>query len=181
MRRIARRIAVGPRFASACSGSGHTARVIRQAFEEQTLGAHAERLVANVFVECRSNPAASELLARGQVIEIAKRQLRIVQHDGEPLHLPGRVFRDVQHRAKPSVERVAKPLAELMNVLRRRPAKCSKKIFVTSSIAVRLMREDVFVDATNAEQCWMPADHRLVWHKADDGIDRRYASIWVSG
>jgi hypothetical protein len=131
-------------------------RVIRKAFEEQTVSAHAQRLVANVFVKRRADTAAGKLLSRGQIVEIGKRQLRVVQHDGEALHLPRRVLGDVQHGAESPIEGVAELIAELVDVFRRRAGKMLEKDFRHLIDRGAIDGQEVFVNSPDAEQVEVP-------------------------
>ena len=69
-----------------------------------------------------------------------------------PCTWPGRIFGHVQHRAKPPVERIAEPFAELLDVLGRRTGEVLEENLRHLVNRRAIDGQDVFVNAADAKQ-----------------------------
>ena len=90
--------------------------IVRQALEEERLGAQPQGVAAGPLIDRRPDPASDQPLVGGHEIEEAELQYRLVHQQGEARHAAA-VFGHVQHGAEPLLEGVSELLGQQLDFL----------------------------------------------------------------
>ncbi|MBI4952551.1 MAG: hypothetical protein HY908_11000 [Myxococcales bacterium] len=124
---------------------------VRQALEEQSVGACRLRVLPEPLVERAADASPSEAEIGREKIEEREAQHGLVDHDREAEELPPLVLRDVDEGAQPRRQRVAQPFAQggahLAGDLRE--LRREDGVHLVEHRGVE--RSDVVVDAANGE------------------------------
>jgi hypothetical protein len=94
-------------------------RLVRQALEKEAGRVQRKGLLTNTLVERPADPASFQPGTGRNEVQKAEVDLRLVHEKRETVNPPLPVVRNQEHRSEPVLQRVAKLLRELLDLVRR--------------------------------------------------------------